>query len=355
MMQSTISFPCGKKMKNSFMLAPMTNQQSGEDGRLSKEEYEWLVMRAKGGFAMTMTCAAHVQFQGKGFPGQLGIYSEDQKEGHLKLTKGIKSHNSMAIIQLHHAGMRSPKELIDQTPVCPSEQSKYGARALYLDEVERLRDDFILAAKRAKDWGYDGVEIHGAHGYVISQFLSAQINRREDQYGGSLDNRARLLYEIVEGVRQACGRDFALGVRLSPERFGMDIEEVRLVCQKLIDSTLIDFLDVSLWDFTKMPESEAYASKPLLDYFLDLDLKEVALAITGKIQSASDALQLLTRGVDIIGIGRGGILHHDFPQRAMDDPSFEMRSTPVTPDYLMKEGLSEKFVNYMRRWKNFVE
>ena len=93
----------------------------------------------------------------------------------------------MAIIQLHHAGMRSPKELIDQAPVCPSEQSKYGARALSLDEVEQLRDDFILAAKRAKDWGYDGVEIHGAHGYIICQFLSNQLNKREDQYGGNLD------------------------------------------------------------------------------------------------------------------------------------------------------------------------
>ena len=75
----------------------------------------------------------------------------------------------------------------------------------------------------------------------------------------------------MEGVAKLVVRDFVLGVRLSPERFGMDIEEVRLVCQKLIDSTLVDFLDISLWDFTKMPESEAYASKPLLDYFLDLD------------------------------------------------------------------------------------
>ena len=117
-------------MKNRFMLAPMTNTQSFEDGRLSEEEYQWLTMRAEGQFGLVMTCASHVQEVGKGFPGQLGIFGDQHLAGHQKLSAGIKAHGALAVIQLHHAGMRSPAELIGQAPVCPSDLEKYGARGL---------------------------------------------------------------------------------------------------------------------------------------------------------------------------------------------------------------------------------
>ena len=107
----------------------------------------------------------------------------------------------LAVAQLHHAGMRSPAELIGEAPVCPSESEKHGARALSAEEVQQLKQDFIQAAIRAQQSGYDGVEVHGAHGYILTQFLSAKINQRTDEYGGSLVNRSRLLFEIVDGIR----------------------------------------------------------------------------------------------------------------------------------------------------------
>ena len=125
---------------------------------------------------------------------------------------------------------------------------KPGLRALSLQEVQQLRDDFIAAAVRSQQAGYDGIEVHGAHGYIVCQFLSDTYNRRDDQYGGSLENRARLLFEIVSGIRAACGADFLIGVRLSPERFGMRLAEALTVCQQLIDGGETDFLDISLWD-----------------------------------------------------------------------------------------------------------
>lgn len=253
---TSVHFPCGASMKNRFMLAPLTNSQSHEDGTLSDEELNWLTMRAKGQFGLVMTCASHVQAVGKGFPRQLGIFSDIHIEGHQKLTSAIKSYGSLAVIQLHHAGMRSPEEIINEAPVCPSDSSKHGARALSLEEVKQLRDDFIQAAIRAKKSGYDGVEIHGAHGYILTQFLSSKINHREDEYGGSLENRARIIFEIVNGVRAACGKDFLLGIRLSPERFGMKLMEMKVICQLLIDEGNIDFLDISLWDSFKYPEEE---------------------------------------------------------------------------------------------------
>ncbi|MFD1063904.1 NADH:flavin oxidoreductase [Winogradskyella litorisediminis] len=350
-----LRFKNGAQMKNRFMLAPMTNTQSHEDGKLSDDEYNWLTMRAKGGFGLTMTCASHVQFIGKGFPGQLGIYDDAQIEGHQRLATGIKAHDSLAVVQLHHAGMRTPEELIRQQPVCPSPIEKHNARGLSLEEVYQLRDDFISAAVRAQKSGYDGAEVHGAHGYILTQFLSAEINKRNDQYGGSLENRARLLFEIVNGIRTACGKDFLLGVRLSPERFGMQLSEVKIVCEQLINEHDIDFLDISLWDVFKQPEEAQHQNKSLLQHFVDLDYKDVKWTVAGKINTGKDVFDVLNAGVDFVSIGRSAILHHNFPKKVMADSNFKPTETPVNKDYLYNEGLSDKFVTYMKHWPDFVK
>ena len=350
-----LTFPCGKSMKNRFMLAPLTNEQSNADGNLSDAEFNWLTMRAIGGFGLTMTCASHVQKMGQGFPGQLGIFSDDLKEGHVKLANEIKANGSLAVIQLHHAGMRAPKELIGSEPICPSDKEKTGARAMTSDEILQLKKDFITAAKRAQEWGYDGVEVHGAHGYILSQFLSAEINKRNDSYGGSLENRSRLLFEIVAAIRKTCGANFLIGVRLSPERFGMDLLEVKKVSQQLINSGNIDFLDISLWDSFKLPENQKYASESLLSHFTSLEKKNVLLTVAGKIRTAKDVEAILSQGVDFVTIGRAAILHHDFPNRVIADPNFKPIETPVSTAYLKAEGLSETFINYMRKWPDFVE
>lgn len=337
------------------MLAPMTNEQSHENGELSHDEFRWLQMRAEGGFGLTMTCASHVQQIGKGFSGQLGIFSDKLQEGHERLTRAIKAQDSLAVIQLHHAGMRSPESYIGTTPVCPSDNEKFGARALELSEIDTLREDFVEAAKRAQRWGYDGVEIHGAHGYILCQFLSAEINHRTDKYGGNLNNRSRLLFEIIEEIRTVCGNDFIIGVRLSPERFGMDLEEVQTVCRQLIASGHIDFLDISLWDVFKMPESEAHKAQPLLHYFTALERGDVQLTVAGKIRTARDVDAVLNQSVDFVTIGRSAILHHDFPQRILREADFEPVKTPVSSEYLKDQGLSEVFIQYMKKWPHFVE
>jgi 2,4-dienoyl-CoA reductase-like NADH-dependent reductase (Old Yellow Enzyme family) len=342
-------------MKNRFMLAPMTNQQSHENGQLSDEELKWLKMRAEGQFGLVMTCASHVQEVGKGFSGQLGIFSDALIDGHIKLATNIKAQGSLAVIQLHHAGMRSPAELIKKQPVCPSHNEETNARGLTLEEVGQLKDDFISAAIRAKKCGYDGVEVHGAHGYILTQFLSAAINKRTDDYGGSLSNRSRLLFEIVDGIRAQCGKEFLVGVRLSPEKFGMDIQEIKLISQQLIDDHHIDFLDISLWDCFKAPEDKKYQDLSLLDHFTALDFKKVLLTVAGKIQSGKDVHKVLHSGVDFVAIGRSAILHHDFPIKVMENPNFEPVDIPVSEQYLIDEGLGKKFIQYMHRWPGFVK
>ena len=350
-----LRFPCGIEMNNRFMLAPLTNTQSHEDGTLSEDEYRWLTMRAKGNFGLVMTCASHVQEIGKGFSGQLGIFSDAHIKGHKKLVKGIKKHGSLAVIQLHHAGMRSPATIINDQPICPSENEEYGARALSIEEVFQLRDDFVNAALRAKKCGYDGVEVHGAHGYILTQFISKEINKRTDRYGGNLENRTRLLYEIIHGIRNGCGEEFIIGVRLSPERFGMDLHEVKEICTQLDREGTIDFLDISLWDTFKMPEDEQYKDQSLLDHFTNLSFKKALLTVAGKIKSGHDVNKVLERGVDFVTIGRSAILHHDFPLRVLEDPGFTPKELPVSSRYLGHEGLGKNFIDYLRKRQGFVE
>ena len=220
-----LSFRHGPAMKNRFMLAPLTNLQSHADGTLSDDEFRWLTYRAQGGFGLTMTCAAHVQAVGQGFPGQLGVFSDAHLPGLTRLASAIRAAGSLSSVQLHHAGMRSPTDLVGQ-PVAPSDDAETGARALSTAEVEQLIEDFITAAVRAQTAGFDGVEIHGAHGYILAQFLSPETNRRTDRFGGSLENRMAPILEIIAGIRARCRPDFQLGLRLSPERFGLVLGEM---------------------------------------------------------------------------------------------------------------------------------
>lgn len=343
----------GRAMPNRFMLAPLTNLQSHPDGRLSDEEFRWLTMRAQGGFGLTMTCAAHVQAVGQGFPGQLGIFGGQHIEGLARLTSAIRANGSLSSAQLYHGGLRASKDVV-RTPVCPSDDPKHGARALTLAEVEQLRDDFVAAARRAEKAGFDGVELHGAHGYILAQFLSAEVNRRADRYGGSLENRARIVFEIIDGIRRQCRADFQVGLRLSPERFGQKLAEIRDVAAEVMRQGKVDYLDMSLWDVAKEPHEEAFRGRTLMSYFTELPRGSVRLGAAGKVMGAREAAGVLEAGCDFVLVGRAAILRHDFPERVRSDSNYQSPPLPVTAQRLRDEGLSPPFIKYMSTWQGFV-
>lgn len=349
----SVSFSHGPSSSNRFMLAPLTNMQSHADGTLSDDEKHWLVKRAAGGFGVVMTCAAHVQKVGQGFVGQLGTFSDDHLPGLTDLANSIRSYDRVALVQLHHAGHRSPADLIGKVPTCPSDDPETGARGLSTEETEQLIADFVAAAVRCDRAGFHGVELHGAHDYMICQYLNPELNRRTDRYGGSLENRARLLMEIVHGIRRECRADFNLSVRLSPERFGMRTAEIIEVFGALVDAG-VDFVDMSLWDVFKESADPAFAGRRLIDLFAEIPRHDTRLAVAGKLYSAADAQRAVDAGADMAVIGRGAILHHDFPELARADAGFVMRRLPVSPETLKNEGLSDSFVGYMRNWPGFV-
>lgn len=348
-----LALPRGPALKNRFMLAPLTNMQSHADGTLSDEEIHWLVKRAEGGFGLTMTAAAHVLPSGQGFKGQLGIFSDDHLPGLARLAAEIRKAGSVSSVQLHHAGWRAPEDITGHQPMGPFEDAQTGARAMTTREVEQAAEAFIAAAVRAEKAGFDGVELHGAHSYLICQFLDSG-NQRSDGWGGSFAERRRFLDVIIDGVRAATGPDFQLGLRLTPERHGIATREALELAGDMLNSDRIDYLDMSLWDCFKTPVEAAFASKPLIEWFTELPRGKVRLGVAGKIMSGETVRRCFDAGVDFVLLGRAAILHHDFPAKMKADEQFESVARPVSRDHLLAEGLSEPFVDYMAGWPGFV-
>lgn len=202
--------------------------------------------------------------------------------------------------------------------------------------------------------GFDGVQIHAGHGYLIAQFLSPELNRRTDRWGGAPENRARLLFDILHRIRATCGPRFQVGIRLSTERFGLILPEMIELARMLFSDGGMDYLDLSLWDVRNAPEDACYAGRSLMSLFTDLDRGRAALGVAGGIMNAQVARDVLSAGADYAAIGKAGILAHDFPQRVRQDPAFVSRPLPVSAYDLKKEGIGERFIDYLRGQRGFI-
>ncbi|MEC8546086.1 MAG: NADH:flavin oxidoreductase, partial [Pseudomonadota bacterium] len=230
-----------------------------------------------------------------------------------------------------------------------------GARAMTWDEIKATEEAFVNAALLSEKAGFDGMEIHGAHGYLLCQFLSADINRRDDDYGGALANRTRIVDNIIAGIKQVCGTSFSLALRLSPTRFGVQIEEIVAYYERLCAARTLDFIDMSLWDVFQKVDKGTFQGQRLVDIFAQLERHETKLTVAGKINTGEDVKNVLDAGVDFVALGRAGILHHDWPQKFAENQDFRSIQTPVSRAHLTAEGLGPKFVDYMSTWAGFVE
>ena len=353
---SPLTFRNGRAARNRIALAPMTNLQSHDDGTLGGEELHWLEVRAAGGFGIVATCAAHVTKDGQGWPGELGIFDDTLLPGLTRLATMLRAHDAVSIVQIFHGGARADATVTGSRPFSASEIEGDPAnpRAATLEDIERVIAAFRDAAVRAHHAGFDGIQLHGAHGYLLGQFLSATGNKRDDAYGGSFENRARLLRETTRAVRAAVPASFLVGVRLSPEDWGnakgLDLDETLTLARWLADDG-IDFLGVSLWDsFAHTKKRPDEHPIPLFRRALPED---VPLFVAGKIWTRAEAEALLAKGADGVSLARSAILNPDWPLRARD-AAWEPRRPPMSAEELVERGLSPKFVEYMRRWRGFV-
>jgi 2,4-dienoyl-CoA reductase-like NADH-dependent reductase (Old Yellow Enzyme family) len=353
-----VTFPCGQQTKNRVALAALTNQQSPDDGLLSDDEERWLRRRAEGGFGIVTTCAAFVTPSAKGFDGQLGVATAAHTERLRPLARAIQASGALGLVQLYHGGVRSPSRLTGAQPVSASafsldEDGFEAPRALDLAELPALEDAFVDAARRVVDAGFAGVELHAAHGYLLSQFLSRTMNTRDDDYGGSLDRRYHLLQRILTKTRAALPRAI-VGVRLSPEDYGyakgIDLDDSLEVARRLGEDGA-DFVHVSLWDAKRLTKQRPTQHPiPLFRRALRAD---VPLFVAGAIGDRSSAETALTLGADVVAIGRAAIVNPDFGGRVAD-PSWSPTLPPLTPAEYEARAVSPAFVRYLRRFKNMV-
>jgi 2,4-dienoyl-CoA reductase-like NADH-dependent reductase (Old Yellow Enzyme family) len=357
MLLDPLSFRNGVRSRNRAWLAPMTNQQSHKDGSLSDDELRWLEMRARGGFGVVETCAAHVALDGQGWPGALGVYDDRLLPGLRRLASVLAEQGALGIVQLFHGGLRSPRSLTGSAPWSASACMAAGteqARAATEDDLERAIRQFRDAAARCSAAGFAGVELHGAHGFLFGQFLSTTMNTRTDGWGGSLAGRAQLVRETMRAVRGAVPERFLVGVRLSPEDHGnatgLDLDESLQTAQWLCDDGA-DFIHLSLWDASrntaKRPRQHA------LTLFREAVPRDVALVAAGGVWTRGEAEAVLARGADAVAIGRAAIANPDWAKRVAD-PRWEPRRPPLTVAELQERGLNGTFAAYMRSWAGFV-
>ena len=352
-------FRSGARAKNRVALAALTNQQSHVDGTLSDAELDFLVARAKGGFGVVCTCATNVAADGQGWPGELGVYDDRHLPGLGRLAAALRAEGALAFAQIFHGGARAPSTLTGQQPFSASafddpSPTFEKPRAATLAEIERVIGQFRDAARRCRDAGFDGVELHGAHGYLLGQFLSTVTNQRDDAYGGDNAGRARLLREVTRAVRAAVPASFTVGVRLSPEEGGfargLDLDESLEVARWLAEDG-VDFVHLSLWDATKntkkRPEEHAI---PLFRAVLPADVRVFA---AGAVWTRADGEALLARGADVVALGRAGIANPAWPREVVTEGR-EPKRPPLTVEELAERAVSPTFSTYLRRFKGFV-
>lgn len=246
--------------KNRLVMSPMGVNMANMDGTPSDEMIAYYEARAEGGAGVIIPEICRVDDStGVGTPRQIAATRDSNIPGLAKLAAAVHKHGTKIFIQLHHPGRETSNSLIGgqdcvsaSDKMCKTTMAK--TRAMTTQEVKDMVQHFIDGAVRVKKAGVDGVELHAAHGYLLQQFLSPYTNNRTDEYGGSFENRLRMITEIINGIREACGADFVLGVRLSVEEFldstGVTEDYIHIEdgvkIAVYLESLGIDFLDVSV-------------------------------------------------------------------------------------------------------------
>ena len=344
-------------VRNRTVLAAMTNKQSEEDGTLSDDEINWLLRRAEGGFGIVTTAASHVHPSGKSWEGEMGVWGDHHIPRLKELADGISERGATSLVQIFHGGLRAPRSLTGEQPVSASANLEKGVeegcRELSDSEIRELAVSFGLAAERCERAGFDGVEVHGAHGYLICQFLGTRTNRRDDRWGGGLEGRSLFLREVLGEIRSRTSEDFLVCVRISPEHdVGVTMAD-SLELAGMMSDWGMDLLHISCWDAFTGAQGEPDDHRTITRRFRDALGVDAPMISTGSVWDGADAQFVIDEGADLVGVARVAIAHSNWASEAGSE-GYSPERPPFTQEHLIDQGLSPTFVDYMRRWKGFV-
>ncbi|MFB4213501.1 NADH:flavin oxidoreductase [Shouchella sp. JSM 1781072] len=320
-------------LKNRYIVAPMTRVSSSDKGVPNETVHRYYERFAKGGFAAIITEGIYPDTAySQGYENQPGLATDEQMEAWKPIVETMKENRALSIAQIMHAGAQSQGNAYTDETVAPSvftppreKVSLYGgqgpfpeARPLTVDGIKTIKTDFVKAALRAQEAGFDGVELHGANGYLLDQFLSEASNQRGDDYGGSTENRVRLIVELINEVREAVGETMLLGVRISqmkatdPSYKWEGGEEEAATIFSSLGKTKVDYIHLSEGD-AKVP---AFGEDSMLMAEAAKRYSNKPIIACGALEDPVEAGKLVgMEHCDFVALGRQALVQPDFPNR----------------------------------------
>ncbi len=319
----------GMKLANRFVRSATFEGMAGDDGSVTPNLVDLLIRLARGGVGLIITSHAYIKPEGQAGPRQLGVYADALVPGLRELTRAVHEAGGKIVMQLAHSGGFANPKLTGRTALAPSAPEgfyKTPPREMTLADIQEMVEAFGLAALRAQAAGFDGLEIHAAHGYLLSQFISPLLNRRLDEYGGTVENRYRALGQVVKKIRAVVGQDFPILIKLNSQDFlegGLTLEDSLQIGARLQEDGL-DAIELSggvLISKNLSPsrtgitteEKEAYFSEEARAFKKKVSLP---LLLVGGVRSFSVAERIIDQGVaDYISMSRPFIREPELIQR----------------------------------------
>ncbi|MBU2053996.1 MAG: FAD-dependent oxidoreductase [Proteobacteria bacterium] len=349
-------------LKNRIVMPAMATNFGNVDGSVSDRLIDYYVARADGGLGLIIIEFTAVSFEGRFTQNQLRVDSDRFIPGFAKLVDAVHKAGARIVLQLHHSGRRSPRNVTMTQAIAPSAIPVFpGAPVpceMTIDEIAYVRDAFIQGAVRAKKAGFDGVEIHATHGYLLAQFLSPMANARTDDYGGTPEKRARLPLEILRGIKEVNGRDFPVIVKMTGDEYtpgGIEIEEA-LLHAALFEQEGADALCVSGSAGSMMAVSPkapgirstsppVYIERACYAHLAARVKKHVFIPVMaiGRINDPDVAESLLAEGkADFVAVGRGHIA----------DPAFAAKCSGKRESLCFCIGCLQGCIEKSVQWSN---
>jgi 2,4-dienoyl-CoA reductase-like NADH-dependent reductase (Old Yellow Enzyme family) len=319
----------GMKLKNRLVRSATWEGMCESDGRPTEKLISYYKDLAQGGVGLIITGYAFVRPEGKQLPGKMGIHTDDFADEMKKMSSAVHDEGGRICIQLVHAGGQTNTDTAGRQPLAPSavkvDQFDELPAEATKEEIQEIIEAFGEGARRAKEYGFDAVQLHGAHGYLINQFLSPLTNQRSDEYGGSVENRCRFLMEVYEKVRSVVGKEFPVLIKLNGSdnlEGGIEIGDA-VVAAKLLDKAGIDAIEVSCGtpasgDRTparikiKEPSQEAYNLPAAQDIKQSVSCPVISV---GGYRSYDVVQNVIRDDIDYVSLARPLIREQDLPLR----------------------------------------
>lgn len=323
------------ELKNRMAVAPMVTCYCDDDGMPTEQYIAYHEARARGGFGLIITENYAVDPIGRGF-WCAGLWKDEQIAPHSELPRRVHAAGAKIFAQLYHCGRQTSSAIIGAQPVAPSALPcpvmGEVPHALTGPEIATIVGQFGDAAHRAQRAGFDGVEVHGAHGYLIAEFMSSYSNKRTDGYGGPLVNRLRFPLEIVADIRAKCGSDFVVSFRISADEFvlgGRGLAETKTICRRL-EAAGIDLVHISAGTYESTSAIIPPLGHPygwLAGYAAEVkQVVHIPVQVVGRIKEPELAEDILgTRQADLISFGRASLADPDLPRKYAEGRSDQIR------------------------------